>query len=119
MEDLILNIASVPAIVLIVYWIVNLLKIVTNNNEKFKRFIPVVACGTGVILGIVIYFAVPQMIMAENIIYAIIIGGSSGLAATGTNQIFKQLSSTSASNSEDETKNTNETNTTDDTSEKK
>jgi len=90
MESL-LNIASVPIIVVIVYWTINLLKIATNNSEKFKRFIPIVACGVGIILGVIIFFTIPSMIMAENIFYAIVIGGSSGLAATGTNQVIKQL----------------------------
>ena len=89
--EIFMNVASVPAIVLITYWIIIFLK-TAFTSEKFKTFIPIIACGVGVVLGAIIYFAFPDMIIAQNVIYAIIIGGSSGLAATGTNQVFKQLS---------------------------
>ena len=108
MEE-VLNIISVPAIVLIVYWVINAIKIATNDSENFKRFIPIVACGSGIILGVVMYFAFPDMIMAQNLIYAIIIGGSSGLAATGTNQIFKQLSKSADTTKTDGTDKTDKT----------
>lgn len=86
-----LQIISVPAIATIVYWTVNLIKYATNNNEKFKRFIPLVSAGVGAILGIVCYYGIPDIISASNILVAIISGGASGLSATGCNQIIKQL----------------------------
>ena len=95
MEEIIMNLVSIPAIVLIVYWIINLIKVVTNENENVKKLLPVIACFSGMILGAIIYIAVPNIIIADNIIYALIIGGASGMAATGTNQVFKQLSDSS------------------------
>ncbi len=89
--ELFLDIASISAITLIVYWLINLGKQIANNNENFMRFIPSIATAFGVILGVIIYFALPQMAIAENVLFAIIIGGVSGLAATGSNQIIKQL----------------------------
>lgn len=86
-----LQIISVPAIATIVYWVVNLIKYATNNNEKFKRFIPLVSAGLGTILGIICYYGIPDIISASNILVAIISGGASGLSATGCNQIIKQL----------------------------
>lgn len=86
-----LELISVPAIATIVYWVVNLIKAAVNN-DKFNRFIPLIATGLGVVLGVVAFFATPQIIPAENVFVAIIIGGASGLTATGTNQIIKQLS---------------------------
>jgi flagellar biosynthesis protein FliQ len=88
----ILEVSHAPIIIFLVYWIINLLKSATNNNEKFLRFIPLLAAGLGVALSVVIYYTIPSIIVADNVLYAIIIGLSSGLAATGTNQIFKQLS---------------------------
>ena len=85
-----LELISVPAIATIVYWIVNLVKVAVNN-DKFNRFIPLLATGLGVVCGVVAFFATPQIIPAENIFVAVIIGGASGLTATGTNQIIKQL----------------------------
>jgi len=86
-----LELISVPAIATIVYWVINLIKSVVNN-EKFNRFIPLIATGLGVVFGVIAFFAVPSIIPAENIFVAIIIGGASGLTATGTNQVIKQLS---------------------------
>ena len=60
-------------------------------TEKLIRFIPLIALGIGIILGLVFYFACPSIISASNWFVAILIGGASGLSATGCNQIFKQL----------------------------
>jgi hypothetical protein len=46
----------------------------------------------GAIIGLIAYFTVPNIVIAENVFIALIVGGASGLAATGTNQVFKQLS---------------------------
>lgn len=86
-----LNLISVPAIAAIVYWVINIIKHTVGENEKFKKFIPLIAAALGVVCGIVCYYAVPSIIPAPNIVVAIVIGGASGLTATGTNQIIKQL----------------------------
>ncbi|HKL73659.1 MAG TPA: phage holin family protein [Clostridia bacterium] len=82
---------SVPTITIIVYWIITIIKIAVKNNENFLRFIPLIACVMGAIFGAVAYFGVPNILPTDNIIVAIVLGGASGLSATGTNQIFKQL----------------------------
>lgn len=86
-----LELISVPAIATIVYWVINLIKYAVKDNEKFKRFIPLISAALGAILGLVAYYAVPSIIPAANVCVAILIGGASGLTATGTNQIIKQL----------------------------
>ncbi len=86
-----LNLISIPAIAAIVYWVINIIKHAVGENEKFKKFIPLIAAALGVVCGIVCYYAVPSIISAPNIVVAIVIGGASGLTATGTNQIIKQL----------------------------
>ena len=86
-----LELISVPVIAAIVYWVINLIKYATKQNEKFMRFSPLVAAALGAVLGIVAYFAVPNIVPAENVFVAILIGIASGLTATGTNQIIKQL----------------------------
>ena len=86
-----LNVISVPAIAAIVYWVINIIKHAVGENEKFKKFIPLIAAALGVVCGIICYYAVPSIIPAPNIVVAIVIGGASGLTATGTNQIIKQL----------------------------
>lgn len=86
-----LEIISVPIIVTAVYWIMNLYKYIANAKEKYIRLIPVIAAATGAVLGLISYFISPEIIPADNFIMALLIGGASGLAATGTNQILKQL----------------------------
>lgn len=86
-----LNLISVPAIAAVVYWTINVIKHAVGENEKFKKFIPLIAAALGVVCGIICYYAVPSIIPAPNIVVAIVIGGASGLTATGTNQIIKQL----------------------------
>jgi FtsH-binding integral membrane protein len=90
MEDL-MNVASVPAITAIVYWVVNLIKYTTRYNEKVLTFIPLMSCGIGITCGIIAFFVVPQAIPTNNLLVSAIIGGASGLTATGFNQIVKQF----------------------------
>lgn len=91
-----LELISVPAIAAIVYWVIALVKYAVNDNETFKRFIPIIAAVLGAVLGVVAFFAIPSIVPAENVFVAIIIGGASGLTATGANQIVKQLGKKSA-----------------------
>lgn len=86
-----LELISVPAIATIVYWVINLIKYAVKENEKFKRLIPLISAALGAVLGLVAFYAVPGIIPATNVCVAILIGGASGLTATGTNQIIKQL----------------------------
>lgn len=89
-----LELISVPAIAAVVYWVINLIKYTVGENEKFKRFIPLLATVLGIVCGIVCFFAIPTILPAGNVLVAIVIGGASGLTATGTNQIIKQLTKT-------------------------
>ena len=86
-----LNLISVPAIATAVYVIIENIKKCVGENEKFYKFIPLIALTIGVIAGILCYFFIPSIIPANNVFVAIVIGGASGLTATGTNQIFKQI----------------------------
>lgn len=86
-----LELISVPAIAAAVYWIVNLIKYTIGDNEAFKRFIPLLATALGAVCGVICFYAIPTIVPAENILVAIVIGGASGLTATGANQIIKQL----------------------------
>lgn len=89
--DNFLNVVSVPLIATMVYWIINLIKYTVNGSEKFKRFIPIISAGIGAVIGIAAYYLAPAVVPADNVLMAVVIGGASGLTATGTNQIFKQM----------------------------
>lgn len=83
---------SVPVIATVVYTLITLLKQAVDNNEKVLRFIPLISVGLGAVLGLAAYFLMPSLLPAKNAFVAILLGGSSGLTATGTHQIFKQIS---------------------------
>ena len=89
--EMFLDFATVPAITLISFWVVELIKQITNNNQTFKRFIPITATAIGVVLGLVIFFTLPNISIASNWLFACVVGGASGLAATGSNELIKQL----------------------------
>ena len=82
-----LGIASVAAITALCFFVGEIIKRTPLNN----KWIPIFAGGTGIILGIVAFLIkIPDM-PATDIINAAAIGLVSGLAATGANQIYKQL----------------------------
>lgn len=85
-----MNIASVPIIVTLVLGIIQILKGIAGNNEKFLHSIPVLAAVLGAILGLIAFYIIPDLIPATNVFYAIIIGGFSGLTSVGCHQIVKQ-----------------------------
>lgn len=82
---------SVPVIVVAVYWLMNIYKLTVKSKEKYKKWIPVLAGLFGMALGAAAFYLSKDIMPADSVFSAILIGGSSGLAATGTNQIFKQL----------------------------
>lgn len=86
-----LTLIAVPVITGVVYVLIEILKKMVNNNEKFLKFIPLIALVLGSISGAICYFFIPNIIPASNLVVSIIIGAASGLAATGTNQVIKQL----------------------------
>jgi hypothetical protein len=85
------EIMTIPAIAAIVYTIIDITKTACGGDEKFKRFIPLFSALLGAICGVVSFYAVPGVIETQNILVAIVLGAASGLSATGTNQVVKQL----------------------------
>ena len=85
------EIATIPAIAAIVYTIIDIVKTAVGNTEKFKRFIPLISCALGAVIGVIAFFCVPGVMETQNVLVAIILGAASGLSATGTNQAVKQL----------------------------
>jgi len=87
-----LEITSVPLIVAIVYFVLTLYKkYVAANKQKLIKIIPLIAAGLGMALGVLAFYAAPEIVVANNVLSAILIGGVSGLAATGTHQVLIQL----------------------------
>ena len=80
------NVASVAAITVICY----LIAIGVKATKLDNKYIPVIFGVMGGILGIVGMFVIPQY-PAGDVLNAAAVGIVSGLAATGANQVYKQL----------------------------
>ena len=92
--------AAVPAIGVIVYLIAEIFKVAANSRESWLKLIPVLCGVLGGVLGTLGWLFIPGYIPAENIFTAAAIGIISGLAATGANQIGKQLKKTTTASAE-------------------
>ena len=87
-----MNFTGVPIIVILCYIVAEIYKVIFKQNDKAKKLIPVVMALTGAIISALIYYSNKEMLYdAKNIWIAIEIGIVSGVSATGTNQIIKQL----------------------------
>lgn len=82
---------TIPVITAIVYAVIEILKITFNNSEVYKRFIPLLACGLGISCGLIAFFFIPEVMIASNVFIAVVLGGASGLAATGVFESVKNL----------------------------
>lgn len=82
---------TIPVITAIVYAVIEILKIAFNNSEVYKRFIPLLACGLGVGCGLIAFFFIPEVMITTNVFIAVVLGGASGLAATGLFESVKNL----------------------------
>ena len=85
------DITTIPALAAIVYTIIDIAKTAMGGDERFKRFIPLIACVLGAGCGVVAFYCVPGVMETENLLVALVLGAASGLSATGANQIGKQL----------------------------
>ena len=81
------GIASVAGITVICYLAAQAVKASNLDN----KWLPVICGVLGGILGVVGLYWIPED-PAQEIITAIAVGIMSGLAATGVNQVYKQLS---------------------------
>lgn len=100
--DAFTEITTIPALAAIVYTIIDIVKTAMGGDEKFRRFIPLIACVLGAICGVVAFYFVPGVLDTQNILVAIVLGAASGLSATGTNQIAKQLTKPTATKEDTE-----------------
>lgn len=88
------DITTIPALAAIVYTVIDIVKTLRGDDERFKRLIPLIACVLGAVCGAVAFFCIPSVMNTENLLVAMILGASSGMSATGTNQVVKQLTRT-------------------------
>lgn len=80
------GIASVAAITVICYLVAQAVKATSLDN----KWIPIISGTVGGIFGVIGLYVMPDF-PSNDILTAIAVGIVSGLAATGINQIYKQL----------------------------
>ena len=81
------GIASVAGITVICYLVAQVIKATALNN----KWLPILCGATGAVLGVVGLYVMPEF-PAGDVVTAVAVGIVSGLAATGVNQVYKQLS---------------------------
>jgi hypothetical protein len=81
-----MDLIGIPAIVVISYMITETFKMFIN-----KKYLPIVAGISGGMLGVLSFVLQIDIMPATDIVSALAIGIISGLAATGSNQIIKQI----------------------------
>lgn len=80
---------TVPAIMVVCYLIAEIVKRATQDTAD--KWIPCICGFCGGVLGIVVFYTIPDFLPATNWLTALAIGITSGFAATGVNQVYKQL----------------------------
>ena len=85
-----LDFVTVGAITVMTYLAATLIKSM-STSEKLDRMIPCICGAIGLVLGLVIFFTIPGFMPVTNWAEAAATGIASGFAATGINQLYKQL----------------------------
>ena len=86
-----IELVCVPIMSTAIYWIMATLKFAFKGNKIFARIVPLLALVLGAIMGAVIYYVVPKMIMAENILISIVMGAASGLTSIGAEELMHKI----------------------------
>lgn len=73
-------------IILICYIVVALIRKTSIKNE----WLPLISGGLGLTLGLIAFYALPSIVPSETLGITVAYGFFCGLAATGSNQVFKQ-----------------------------
>lgn len=87
-----MEIVSIPVITILCYLVGEFFKIVVLRKKKRYKYVPVIVGATGGILGLMIYYVSPELLIGTtNPFVALALGIVSGLASTGTNELIKQI----------------------------
>lgn len=85
-----LDFVTVGAITVMTYLAATLIKSM-STSEKLDRMIPAICGASGLVIGLLIFFTIPGFMPVTNWAEAAATGIASGFAATGINQLYKQL----------------------------
>ena len=86
-----MKLITLPIIVLFCFIIGEIIKILFPNKTKVIKLIPFIMSILGAAMSILIYMLAPQTLEQKNILEVILLGMISGLASTGSNELFKKI----------------------------
>lgn len=79
-----------PGLVVLIYIFAEIAKKTFLKSDKSRNTIPLISAILGVVLAVAIFYLAPDIIFCDNVLEAIAMGGMSGFAATGCNQLYKK-----------------------------
>lgn len=82
---------SIPIISLLCYGFIEALKRALKQNEKFKDAYPLISALLGLLLGVTAFYVEPELMLADSLFSSALLGMSSGLSATGSNELFHRI----------------------------
>ena len=85
------EICSIPAIAVLCYGFIELLKRTSNHSEKLKNAYPLISALLGAVLGVIVFLTEPDLMVSNSALGATLCGMASGLSATGSNEILQRM----------------------------
>lgn len=89
-----------PGLVVIIYIFVEIAKKTFLKSDKSRNTIPLISAILGVVLAVAIFYLAPEIIFCSNVLEAVAMGGMSGFAATGCNQLYKKYTTYKGENTD-------------------
>ncbi len=87
-----MEIISIPVIAIVCYLFGEFFKLVILRKKSRYKYIPIFVGCIGGILGLIVYYVSPELLMnTQSPFVAIAVGIVSGLASTGGNELIKQM----------------------------
>lgn len=84
-----MEIASIPVVIIAVWFLMEIYKKHIAKTEKALSLIPELSALLGVAFTVGLYYLAPKWVASEDLITAIIVGLTSGLSATGSHEVVK------------------------------
>lgn len=82
---------DIPIMVIVYFLVEGIKRFIIKEDDKKRSLLPVIAALLGSIVSILVYLYWPSVTTSFNVLNAFASGAVSGTAATGSNQIYKQL----------------------------
>ncbi len=103
MDSILLSFSAIPAITVILYICAEILKVTLFKTDSSRNYLPLVCAVAGAVVCGAMYFIAPTLLGVTDVLSAIGGGIVSGLTATGANQLYNKLVTSTSSTDSDTT----------------